>query len=66
VTCDGCGQPIPKTAKFASSTVTGTQVALLREHGRLVSEPQPVTEDLYSLTLCLACRIELSKISKGL
>lgn len=64
--CDGCGQPIPRTAKFSASTVTAAQLSALRRSGRPRQEPSETEQGSYALTLCLNCRIELSKLTKGL
>lgn len=64
-TCDACGQPIPRTAKFASSSVSAEQLEKLKRAGRLQAQPDQAGDGRYALTLCLNCRIELASASSS-
>lgn len=57
--CDACGQKIPPTAKLASTGVTPAHARLLGISGLSGPETGQV-----SLTLCLNCRIHLSKLTR--
>jgi hypothetical protein len=57
--CDGCGQPLPGSAKLARETVS-------REEAQEYNSNAPANPDgTVTIDLCLACRIRRAEARKG-